>query len=218
MCQWFSVSTDAAGESGSCSFPIIYSLRKASLHCKQASATDRNSRAGQCGEGLGGSLASTEQYAHNSSSRPQINLQVSLWSISRITARADLTIKMGSMAGNVESNPSPVGAYRKHLPDLNQPRFQVMAKQSAHEYADDFKTNGNPYWLFGLYQYWLELLQEPFRGVTTNGKCQLQCAVSEPSPLTPIRQSQTRPIQVTGRRHTDQRHRLQDRKVSRAAQ
>ena len=31
------------------------------------------------------------------------------------------------------------GDYRKHLPDLNVPRFQTMKKQDAHEYIHDFK-------------------------------------------------------------------------------
>lgn len=63
----------------------------------------------------------------------------------------------------------PESAYRKYLPDLNIPRFQVMNKQNAHEYADDFKQHGNPPWLHALYLHWLKLLKEPFRGVTTDG-------------------------------------------------
>jgi len=64
----------------------------------------------------------------------------------------------------------PESAYRKYLPDLDIPRFQIMHKQNAHEYAADFKQNGNPPWLHGLYMHWLALLKEPFRGVTTDGK------------------------------------------------
>lgn len=63
----------------------------------------------------------------------------------------------------------PESEYRKHLPDLETPRFQQMAKQNAHEYVEEFKTGGNPPWLHGLYMHWLELLKEPFRGVTTDG-------------------------------------------------
>lgn len=63
----------------------------------------------------------------------------------------------------------PESEYRKHLPDLNIPRFQVMQQQDAHQYADAFKQSGNPPWLHGLYLHWLELLEEPFRGVTNNG-------------------------------------------------
>lgn len=182
MCQRFDASTCTAVESGSCFVAVVHFLRKVLLHPTHEAATDRNSREGQCGEGLGGSLASAEHYSHISCPLvPDKSTGKSSTTV-KIRYRADLTIEMGSMAGNVESNPSPVGAYRKHLPDLNQPRFQVMAKQNAHEYADDFKTNGNPYWLFGLYQYWLELLQEPFRGVTTDGKCYTpKCLISEPS-------------------------------------
>lgn len=66
----------------------------------------------------------------------------------------------------------PESAYRQHLPDLSSPRFQQMSKQNAHEYVDEFKTGGNPPWLHGLYMHWLDLLNEPFRGVTTNGQVQ----------------------------------------------
>ncbi|KAH8433092.1 DUF3500 domain-containing protein [Aspergillus melleus] len=63
----------------------------------------------------------------------------------------------------------PSGEYRQYLPDLNLPRFQAMRKQDAHEYANDFKTGRNPPWLHALYMHWLDLLQEPFKGVTTDG-------------------------------------------------
>ncbi|KAL4911508.1 hypothetical protein BDW74DRAFT_164954 [Aspergillus multicolor] len=49
------------------------------------------------------------------------------------------------------------------------PRFQVMRNQDAHEYAEAFKTGGNPPWLHGLYMHWKDLAQEPFKGVTTDG-------------------------------------------------
>ena len=63
----------------------------------------------------------------------------------------------------------PTGEYRQYLPDLNIPRFQVMCTQNAHEYAHDFKTKKQPPWLHALYMHWLDLLQEPFKGVTTDG-------------------------------------------------
>lgn len=63
----------------------------------------------------------------------------------------------------------PTGEYRQYLPDLKIPRFQTMRKQDAHEYAHDFKTLGVPPWLHALYLHWLELLQEPFKGVTNDG-------------------------------------------------
>ncbi|KAJ5590862.1 hypothetical protein N7450_004834 [Penicillium hetheringtonii] len=65
---------------------------------------------------------------------------------------------------------SPTGEYRQYLPDLNLKRFQVMCTQDAHEYAHDFKTIKQPPWLHALYMHWLDLLQEPFKGVTTDGK------------------------------------------------
>ena len=63
----------------------------------------------------------------------------------------------------------PTGEYRQYLPDLNLERFQVMCQQDAHEYAHAFKTGHQPPWLHALYMHWLELLQEPFKGVTTDG-------------------------------------------------
>jgi hypothetical protein len=64
----------------------------------------------------------------------------------------------------------PTGEYRQYLPDLSLPRFQVMCTQDAHEYAHAFKTGKQPPWLHALYMHWLDLLQEPFKGVTTDGK------------------------------------------------
>jgi hypothetical protein len=63
----------------------------------------------------------------------------------------------------------PTGEYRQYLPDLSLKRFQIMRDQDAHEYAQDFKTLHNPPWLHALYMHWLDLLQEPFKGVTTDG-------------------------------------------------
>ncbi|BCR99334.1 DUF3500 domain-containing protein [Aspergillus luchuensis] len=63
----------------------------------------------------------------------------------------------------------PTGEYRQYLPDLSLKRFQVMRNQDAHEYAHDFKTLKNPPWLHALYMHWVDLLQEPFKGVTTDG-------------------------------------------------
>ncbi|KAL1301436.1 hypothetical protein AAFC00_005689 [Neodothiora populina] len=64
------------------------------------------------------------------------------------------------------------GEYRKCLPNLDVPRFQMMAKQDAHEYANDFKTKHNPPWLYALYEHWRNLLTEPFKGVTSDGTVQ----------------------------------------------
>jgi hypothetical protein len=61
------------------------------------------------------------------------------------------------------------GEYRKHLPDLSIPRFTTMQQQDAHVYAKAFIEGGNPPWLHALYLHWLELLKEPFKGVTNDG-------------------------------------------------
>lgn len=44
-----------------------------------------------------------------------------------------------------------------------------MAKQDAYEYAKEFIEGGNPPWLYALYLHWLELLKDPFKGVTIDG-------------------------------------------------
>ncbi|ETI21055.1 hypothetical protein G647_07398 [Cladophialophora carrionii CBS 160.54] len=64
---------------------------------------------------------------------------------------------------------TPASAYREYLPDLSIPRFTTMAKQDAHVYADAFKESGIPPWIHALYKHWLELLKEPFKGVTSDG-------------------------------------------------
>ncbi|KAL5335882.1 hypothetical protein BJX70DRAFT_410200 [Aspergillus crustosus] len=60
-------------------------------------------------------------------------------------------------------------SYRKYLPDVNTPRFQTMRTQDAHEYAEAFKSGAQPPWLHALYTHWMDLAQEPFKGVTTDG-------------------------------------------------
>ncbi|RMJ25382.1 hypothetical protein PHISP_03736 [Aspergillus sp. HF37] len=73
------------------------------------------------------------------------------------------------MSSNLEELAKPRGEYRQYLPDLGLERFQAMRNQDAHEYAHDFKTLHRPPWLHALYMHWLELLQEPFKGVTADG-------------------------------------------------
>ena len=68
--------------------------------------------------------------------------------------------------GSVQAS---TGQYREFIPDLNQPRFQIMRMQDAHEYALDFKTQHIPPWLYALYEHWMNLYQEPFKGITTDG-------------------------------------------------
>lgn len=68
-----------------------------------------------------------------------------------------------------QTQTQPTGEYRQYLPDLGLKRFQVMRTQNAHEYAHAFKTLAVPPWLHALYTHWLELLQEPFKGVTVDG-------------------------------------------------
>ncbi|KAH8599292.1 hypothetical protein B0O99DRAFT_565672 [Bisporella sp. PMI_857] len=62
-----------------------------------------------------------------------------------------------------------VAGFRKHLPDLNTPRFQIAKNQNAYEYAEAFQKTHVPPWLYALTQAWEELLKDPYVGVTTNG-------------------------------------------------
>lgn len=60
-------------------------------------------------------------------------------------------------------------AFRTHLPDLSIPRFTTASKQTLYEYADFFRDNHAPPWLFDLTQAWEKLYSEPFKGVTSDG-------------------------------------------------
>ncbi|KAF2790463.1 hypothetical protein K505DRAFT_251128 [Melanomma pulvis-pyrius CBS 109.77] len=60
-------------------------------------------------------------------------------------------------------------AFRAHLPDLSIPRFTTASKQTLYEYADFFRDNHAPPWLFDLTQAWEKLYSEPFKGVTSDG-------------------------------------------------
>jgi hypothetical protein len=60
-------------------------------------------------------------------------------------------------------------AFRAHLHDLTTPRFTTAAKQNFYEYADFFRENHAPPWLFELTQAWAKLYDEPFKGVTSDG-------------------------------------------------
>lgn len=71
------------------------------------------------------------------------------------------------------SSPKDARSFREHLPDLTIPRFTTMQKQDVYEYAKAFKENKQPPWLHALYCHWLKLFNEPFKGVTNDGKWQL---------------------------------------------
>lgn len=80
---------------------------------------------------------------------------------------------------NINAHQSQGSAFRRHLPDLSLPRFTSMQKQDAHEYADQFKTSGQPPWLHGLFLHWRELFKEPFRGITTDGNEPFPCQMHD---------------------------------------
>lgn len=63
-------------------------------------------------------------------------------------------------------------AFRAHIPDLSTPRFTTAAKQDVYEYANFFRDNQAPPWLFALTQAWEKLYDEPFKGVTADGTVQ----------------------------------------------
>jgi len=60
-------------------------------------------------------------------------------------------------------------AFRAHLHDLSTPRFTTASKQNVYEYADFFRENHAPPWLFALTEAWAKLYDEPFKGVTSDG-------------------------------------------------
>ena len=59
--------------------------------------------------------------------------------------------------------------FRKHMPDLNTPRFQTSKEQSPYEYSEAFQKNHIPPWLYNLTEAWKKLLEEPYKGVTADG-------------------------------------------------
>lgn len=63
----------------------------------------------------------------------------------------------------------PTGEFRECLPDLSIPRFTHSVKLDARAYAHEFKSKGQPPWIYKLYLHWLKLYQEPFKGVTFDG-------------------------------------------------
>jgi hypothetical protein len=73
---------------------------------------------------------------------------------------------MGSTAKEIQGK----SHYSQYLPDLTQPRFTNMSKQSYREYAEDFKQNGRPPWLHALWMHWRDLFKEPYKGISTDGR------------------------------------------------
>lgn len=65
---------------------------------------------------------------------------------------------------------APYGAFRQYLPDLRSPRFKQMQNQNAHQYAEAFRENKNPPWIYALWEHWRSLFAEPFKGVTSDGR------------------------------------------------
>lgn len=74
--------------------------------------------------------------------------------------------------GSDPSSPQQDGlaTFRDFMPDLNQPRFTAMQQQDAHQYVEDFLDHKQPPWLHALYRYWRHLYEEPFCGITVDGK------------------------------------------------
>jgi hypothetical protein len=68
-----------------------------------------------------------------------------------------------------------VTGFRQHLPDLSSPRFQVSKTQSPYEYSEAFQTNHVPPWLYNLTETWKQLLEEPYKGITTDGISPSEC-------------------------------------------
>ncbi|XP_014557788.1 hypothetical protein COCVIDRAFT_14929 [Bipolaris victoriae FI3] len=60
--------------------------------------------------------------------------------------------------------------FRAHLPDLSSPRFITAAKQDIYQYVQSMQDNRAPPWLYDLTKVWEKLLEEPYTGVTNDGK------------------------------------------------
>ncbi|KAI2473685.1 hypothetical protein F4781DRAFT_379843 [Annulohypoxylon bovei var. microspora] len=61
------------------------------------------------------------------------------------------------------------GEFRKYLPDLDTPRFHIIAKNDEYGHAKELLEHHRPPWLYGLYMHWRKLFEEPFKGVTNDG-------------------------------------------------
>ncbi|KAI0136162.1 hypothetical protein BJ170DRAFT_238 [Xylariales sp. AK1849] len=59
--------------------------------------------------------------------------------------------------------------FRDYLPDLSTPRFQRIAECDGCSHAAELLEHHRPPWLYALVEHWFSLLNEPFRGVTTDG-------------------------------------------------
>ena len=70
--------------------------------------------------------------------------------------------------GSVSSEAANV-SFRDYLPDITSQRFITARKQNAYEYVDAFEDHKHPRPLYDLAEAWKSLLDEPFRGVTTDG-------------------------------------------------
>ena len=91
------------------------------------------------------------------------------------------------------STDAKVGTFRAHLPDLSDERFSKMRRQNAHEYAKQFKEEGNPPWIYALYRHWQQLLAEPYKGITTDGKASCSAVSSMLEKTNPVRSGHVRP-------------------------
>lgn len=60
--------------------------------------------------------------------------------------------------------------FRSHLPDLSSTRFTTAAKQNIYEYVKDMQDHRAPPWLYDLTKVWEKLLEEPYKGITNDGK------------------------------------------------
>ena len=75
------------------------------------------------------------------------------------------------MAGAQEEEEKAEGpTFRDYLPDLTTPRFRRLAECDAREHAAELVEHQRPPWLYALYRHWMELLEEPFQGVTNDGR------------------------------------------------
>jgi hypothetical protein len=79
------------------------------------------------------------------------------------------------LPGLIKSDPErtvsnrSITSFRENMPDLDSPRFQTAKQQNPYEYFEAFEKTRHPPWLYNLTKTWEKLLEEPYKGVTTDG-------------------------------------------------
>jgi hypothetical protein len=68
---------------------------------------------------------------------------------------------------NIIVSTTPTGKYRSSLPDLQSGKFKQLPYHDSHTWAEEFYKN--PF-AKELTKIWLELWNQPYKGLTTDGR------------------------------------------------